>query len=165
MAFYTNSLNFPNLTSKASPVAADIILIADSASGDVPKQATIGSLPFAPLGGATVVNITAATQAMASDTIYFVNYTGGQCVLTLPTAVNSHQGDLIVIIGGESNTTTYQIAQNALQQIRVLNQLTTAGIGGTLTSTTAFDWCVLRCDALAGGLTWAAMTNGNFNGA
>lgn len=164
MAFYTNSLNFPNLTSKATPTTSDIIMIADAAASDIPKQITIGSLPFAPLSGSAVVNVTASTQQLAKDTIYFVNYTGGQCVLTLPTAVNSAQGDLIYVVGGESNTTTFQIAQNALQQIRVLNQLTTAGTGGSLTSTTAFDWVILRCDALAGGLTWAAMTNGNFNG-
>lgn len=164
MAFVTNSLNFPNLTNKSTPVSGDILLIADSAAANALKQITIGTLPFAPVAGALIVNITASTQQLAKDTVYFVNYTGGQCVLTLPTAVNSTQGDFIIIIGGESNTANYQIAQNALQQIRSLNQLTTAGVGGTLTSTTAFDWCILRCDAFTGGLTWAVQTYGNFTG-
>ena len=165
MAFVTNSLNFPNLTVKSTPVSGDILLIADSAASNALKQITIGTLPFAPVAGAAIVNVTTATQQLVKDTVYFVNYTGGQCVLTLPTAVNSVQGDFIIIIGGESNTANYQIAQNALQQIRSLNQLTTAGITGTLTSTTAFDWCILRCDALTGGLTWAVQTYGNFTGA
>lgn len=165
MAFVTNPLNFPNLTVKSTPTTSDVLLISDAAASSALKQVTIGSLPFAPLAGAAIVNVTAATQQLVKDTVYFVNYTGGQCVLTLPTAANSAQGDFILIIGGESNTATFQIAQNALQQIRALNQLTTAGITGSLTSTTFFDWALLRCDAFTGGLTWAVNTNGNFVGA
>lgn len=164
MAFVTNSLNFPNLTNKATPVGADILLIADSAASNALKQCLISSLPFAPLAGGTIVNVTAATQALVKGSIYFVNYTGGTCVLTLPAAASSAQGDEIIVYGGESNTANFQIAQNASQQIRSLNQLTTAGVGGTLTSTTAFDQVILRCDALSGGLTWAATCYGNFTG-
>lgn len=164
MAFYTNSLNFPNLTSKATPIGADILLLADSAAGNIPKQCLVSSLPFVPSAGGLIVNVTAATQALAKDTIYFVNYTGGQCVLTLPAAAGSAQGDYIWIIGGEAASNPFQIAQNASQQIRSLNQLTTAGVSGTFTGTTNFDTVLLRCDALSGGLTWTAFTMGNFNG-
>lgn len=164
MSFYTNSLNFPNLTVKSTPTSSDILLIADAAASNIPKQCTIGSLPFAPVSGASIVNVTASTQALAKDTVYFVNYTGGQCVLTLPAAAGSTQGDFIWVIGGEANTAAFQIASNALQQIRSLNQTTTAGTG-TFTGTTAFDTVLLRCDALTGGLTWSAMTFGNFIGA
>ena len=164
MAFVTNSLNFPNLTSKATPVGADLLMISDSAASSALKQITISSLPFAPAAGATIVNVTAATQALAKDTIYFVNYTGGVCVLTLPAAAGSAQGDFVWIIGGESASNPFQIAQNASQQIRSLNQLTTAGVGGSLTATTNFDSILLRCDALSGGLTWTSFTMGSFNG-
>lgn len=44
MAFYSNTLNFPNLTAKATPVGADKILIADSAAGFQPKQALLSSI-------------------------------------------------------------------------------------------------------------------------
>lgn len=165
MAFVTNSLNFPNLTSKATPTSSDLLLISDAAASSALKQCTIGSLPFAPVAGELIVNVTASTQAMAKNTLYFVNYTGGQCVLTIPAAASSSQGDQIIIIGGEANTAGYQIAQNALQSIRSLNQVTTIGTGGSLTGVTGFEWCVLRCDALTGGLTWTAQLYGIFNGA
>ena len=164
MAFVTNSLNFPNLTSKATPTTSDVLLISDAAASSALKQITIGTLPFAPLAGSAIVNVTASTQAMVKDTTYFVNYTGGACTLTLPAAASSSQGDIIYVRGGEANTAGYIIAQNALQSIRSLNQVTTVGVGGTLTSTTNFDWIILVCDALTGGLTWTCQTYGNFNG-
>lgn len=45
MAFYSNSLNFPNLTVKASPTGSDSVLISDAAAGGIPKQALISTLP------------------------------------------------------------------------------------------------------------------------
>jgi hypothetical protein len=42
--FWTNAINFPNLTAKAVPVAADLIPIADSADTFKPKQITLASL-------------------------------------------------------------------------------------------------------------------------
>lgn len=163
MAFVTNSLNFPNLSVKITPTTSDVLLISDAADSSALKQITVGTLPFAPLSGAAIVNVTAATQQLAKDTVYFVNYTSGVCVLTIPAAVDSVQGDFILIIGGESASNPFQIAVNASQQLRCLDQLTTATTG-TLTATTNFDWALLRCDALSGGLTWTVMTNGNFNG-
>ena len=44
MAFVTNSLNFPNLSTKSTPVAADLLLIADSAASNALKQATLSSI-------------------------------------------------------------------------------------------------------------------------
>lgn len=51
MAFTQDNDGFPNLTVKGSPTAADIVYLADAASGLVPKQATFGSLPFLQLSG------------------------------------------------------------------------------------------------------------------
>lgn len=161
--FVTNSLNFPNLTSKASPVGADILLIADSAAGNAVKQCLISSLPFAPVVGGAIVNVTTSTQQLAKETTYFVNYTGGVCTLTVPTTANSAQGDWILIIGGESASNPFVLGVNATQQFRCLNQTTTVTTG-TLTASTNFDWALLRCDALSGGLTWAAWTNNSFTG-
>jgi hypothetical protein len=163
MAFYSNALDFPNLSSKATPVSADIIMIADSAASDAPKQCTIGSLPFAPISGSTIVNVTGSTQALAVDTTYFVNYVGGACTLTLPSG--AAQGAFIDIIGGEAATAGFIIAQLALQSIRVIDQITTVGTGGTLTAANTFNSISLRCDALSGGLTWTATkTMGSFAG-
>lgn len=164
MAFYSNSLNFPNLTVKGSPVGADTILIADSAGGGAPKQALISTLPFAPLGGSTIVNVTSATQAMAIDTTYFVNYVGGACTLTLPSAASSSQGAFIAIRGGESAVAAFVLASNASQQMRMLGNLTTA-TSGTLTADGIYDSITLECNSLSGGLVWNVVnTMGSFNG-
>ena len=154
MAFVSNPLNFANLTAKGAPVGADLLLLADSAAAGAIKQTLISSLPFAPLAGAAIVNVTAATQAMAIDTIYYVNYNAGVCTLTIPTAASSTQGAFIGIIGGEDASDPFVLAQAANQQIRMVDQLTTAGVGGTLTADNIFCSCFLRCNSLAGGLVW-----------
>jgi hypothetical protein len=163
MAFVTNSLDFPNLTNKATPIGADIILLADSASGNAVKQTTISALPFAPATGTAVVNVTSATQALAINTTYFVNYAGGVCTLTLPAG--AAQGSLIWIIGGESISNAFVIAQLASQSIRIIDQITTVGVGGSLTAVNKFNSILLHCDDAAGtGLFWSAFTMGSWNG-
>lgn len=156
MAFYSNSLNFPNLTSKATPVGADIIMIGDSAAGNIPKQCLISSLPFAPSAGLSIVNVTAATQALAKNSCYFVNYTGGACTLTLPAAGSSTQGDEIEVIGGESATNPFVLAANASQQFRMVDQTTTATTG-TLTAVTNYASLLMRCSSFSGGLVWTVV--------
>lgn len=163
MAFYSNALDFPNLTVKGTPTTSDILMIADAAASNVPKQITIGSLPFAPLAGGAVVNVTSATQAMAVDTTYIVNYAGGVCTLTLPST--AAQGSFINIIGGESISNAYVIAQNASQTIRVIDQITTTGVGGSLTAANKFNSIALVCDDASGNNAWSAVrTMGSFAG-
>lgn len=164
-SFWTNALDFPNLSVKGSPIGADSIIIADSTTSPAgePKQALISTLPFAPLGGSTTVNVTGSTQAMAIDTTYYVNYTGGACTLTLPSG--APQGAIITIVGGEANTAGYIVAQLASQTIRCLDKLTTSGVSGTLTGVTGFETLVLRCDDASAGHAWTATTFGSFSGA
>lgn len=164
MAFYSNALNFPNLTNKASPTSSDIILIADAAASNIPKQCTIGSLPFAPAAGGSIVNVTASTQAMAIDTTYIVNYTGGVCTLTLPTAVTSTQGAFIKIRGGEAASNPFVIAANASQQMRMVDQTTTATTG-TLTAYNIYCDIDLECTSASNGLMWKVVHSmGSFAG-
>lgn len=165
MAFVGNPINFPQLTAKASPIGADILLMADSADANKLKQCLISALPFAPAGGWLISNVTLATQAMVKNTIYFNNYTGGVCTLTLPLAASSAQGDMVWIQGGQSASNPFVIGQNALQSIINLGSATTVGVGGTITMADIRGSILLRCDALAGGLTWAVVGNyGNFAG-
>lgn len=71
MAFFNNALNFPNLTSKATPVGADLVIIADSAAANALKQATVSSIQSA--GGAgSLVKIASATGSNAA-TVNFDN--------------------------------------------------------------------------------------------
>jgi hypothetical protein len=44
MATPQNSIGFPNLTVKSTPVGADLILLADSASSNTVVQATVTSV-------------------------------------------------------------------------------------------------------------------------
>ena len=71
MTFVGNSLNFANLTSKATPVGADKVMIADSAAGNAIKQATVSSI----LSGASAGALTfiASVTASASATVDFSN--------------------------------------------------------------------------------------------
>jgi hypothetical protein len=151
---YSNALNLFNLTTKATPVSGDLLALGDSAVTGVPlKQCTVGSLPFAPIGGSTVFNVTTATQAMVIDAKYFVNYTGGACTLTLPTAASSIQGAYVQIRGGEANTAGYVIVLNSGQTIRMFGNVTTVTTG-SLTVPGNFDSLTIECDATSGGLTW-----------
>jgi hypothetical protein len=164
MAFYSNALNFPNLSVKSVPVSGDIILIADSAASNIPKQTTVGDLAST-LSAGNIVNVTASTQAMSINTTYVVNYTGGACTLTLPSAVSSAQGSFVRVIGGQANTAGFVIAQNASQQINVDNQITTAGVSGSLTSATSTAVITLESSNATGGLVYSAISSiGNFSG-
>lgn len=68
-----NSLNFPNLTTKTTPVTGDIGLIADSAASNVIKQATLGTFPGIPAGsflagGALIAAMPGALSITNSNT-------------------------------------------------------------------------------------------------
>jgi len=154
MSFVSSSVGFPGLSVKSVPVSGDLLLIADSAAGNALKQITVGTLPFAPAGGAAFVNVTSATQAMAINTRYFVNYTGGQCVLTLPTVASTTQNSFVEIIGGAANTVGFQIAQLATQLVLFLAGTTTTGTGGSLTSPGPYDSIMLMCTQNSGFTTW-----------
>lgn len=92
-AFITDSINFPNLTTKVTPTTSDILLIADAAASNASKQVTVGSLPFAPSsltvpvtptnGGTGVSNPTAHTIPVAegSSNFTFLALTNGQLLI------------------------------------------------------------------------------------
>lgn len=153
-AVYSNALGLFNLTTKSTPIGADLVPLGDSAVTGVPlKQATISSiLAIAEQG--LVTNVTASTQAMVINTTYYVNYAGGVCTLTLPTAGSSgSQGVWVQIRGGESNTAGYVIALNTNQTIRFFGSSTTTS-SGSLTMPGNFGSIRIECDATSGGLTW-----------
>lgn len=82
-----------------------------------------------------------ASQSMSTNMGYFVVSPGGAVVLTLPAT--SVQGDVIQV--ALDGATSFQIAQNAGQSIVLGNQTTTAGTGGSLTSTQQGDTVRLVC--------------------
>lgn len=71
MAFITNALNFPNLTTKSSPTTSDLVMIADAAASNALKQCTIAQLlAAASSGGLTLI---ASVTASNSATVNFDN--------------------------------------------------------------------------------------------
>jgi len=101
-----------------------------------------GSITLNALGGGlswTVV--TGTTQSAVSNNGYIAN-NAGQVTVTLPAT--SSVGDMIAVTG-INNATGWKIAQNAGNQIFFGNTNTTAGTGGSLTSTSTRDTVFLLC--------------------
>lgn len=96
-----------------------------------------GMLPsFQPFSGVLTWNtITSANnvQQIVKENGY-ISTGGVLCTLLLPAAASI--GDTFKVTGFSA---LWQIQQNALQSIYLGSQVTTAGIGGTLTSTNALD--------------------------
>lgn len=92
-------------------------------------------------GGLTWSVVTGTTQAAAVNNGYIAN-NAGQVVITLPAV--SAVGD-IVSATGINNATGWKIAQNAGNQVFFGTTSTTAGAGGSLTSTATRDAIQLLC--------------------
>jgi len=90
-------------------------------------------------GGVTWTNIS-ANQALVPNN--GVNCTGG-AALSLSLPATSSVGDVIEI--ALDGSTSWTITQAANQQIRIGNQTTTLGAGGSLASTAQGDWIRLVC--------------------
>lgn len=85
--------------------------------------------------------VTGTTQAAAVNNGYIAN-NAGQVTVTLPST--SAVGD-IVAVTGINNATGWKVAQNAGNQIFFGTSNTTAGTGGSLTSTATRDAVTLLC--------------------
>jgi hypothetical protein len=92
-------------------------------------------------GGLTWTVVTGTTQAGVASNGYIAN-NAGQVVVTLPAT--SAVGDTIAVTG-INNATGWKVAQNAGNQIFFGNTNTTAGTGGSLTSTATRDVVWLVC--------------------
>lgn len=97
-------------------------------------------------------NIT-ASQALASGNGYFCVSPGGALSLSLPAV--SAVGDTIEV--ALDGATSFAITQGAGQQIKMGNAATTAGVGGSLTSTQQGD--TLRMVCRTANLLWVVMSS------
>ena len=96
-------------------------------------------------------NVASGTQALAVNQGYITNNGASLVTYTLP--VTAAQGTEIGIAGFSSGGWT--IAQNASQLIHFGNQVTTTGVGGSLSSTNAFDQVQLLC--VVANTTWVVL--------
>lgn len=92
-------------------------------------------------GGLTWTVVTGTTQAAAVNNGYIAN-NAGQVAVTLPAT--SAVGD-VVAVTGINNATGWKVAQNAGNQIFFGSSSTTAGTGGSLTSTATRDTVFMLC--------------------
>lgn len=128
-----NSSNLTQLATKSVPTTSDLVSISDAAAGGIPKQATIGSIPFSP-GQITTENLalisivstgipgmfanaqsTTQTQSMASQlntNVLFVPFyvsrsytvTGGKFLTTVGVAASTvTMGIYAATVGGTFN--------------------------------------------------------------
>jgi len=101
-------------------------------------------------GGGTSWQLISANQALVAGEGYFVDTTGGAITLSLPAT--AALGDSFKIYNlSPANQVT--ISQGAGQQIRIASAATTAGAGGSLTTTAAGDSLEIVC----------SVANNNFN--
>lgn len=111
----------------------------------------------APTGGSWAggvsswVDVTGTTQAMAVNTGYIAD-NAGLVTMTLPAT--AAQGTVLSVAGNGAGG--WRIAQNALQSIKIGNQQTTVGVGGSLSSTNANDQLQLLC--VVANTTWVTMS-------
>jgi len=109
------------------------------------------SITIEAAGAHDVWEVISASQTMDPDTSYICAGGGALALLLPPTAA---VGDMIgVLLAG---STSWQITQGAGQQIRYGADLTTAGAGGSITSTSQGDALSLVC--IVADTEWAVVS-------
>lgn len=111
-------------------------------TGDAPMFASIPTL--------NIVNVTAATQAMAVGTSYVANAAASTVVFTLPAT--AAQGDRMEIVGNGPGG--WQINQNASQSIKLATQSSVTGVAGFVASTSRYDSVELYCVVAGASTIW-----------
>lgn len=102
-------------------------------------------------------NVISSSQALAVDNAYICVAPGGALSLALPAV--SNLGDTIEIV--LNGATSWQITQGDGQSIRIGLDITTTGVGGSVSSTEQGDWIRLVCQTA--NTAWLACSDtGNF---
>lgn len=111
MAFVSNMLNFPNLTSKASPVGADLIMIADSAASNAVKQATISSILAASTsGGLVFLGTGTASNSTSVDFPNFLSSTYDNYLVMVENYQPVSTSTILTLLVGTGAGPTYQVS-------------------------------------------------------
>jgi hypothetical protein len=146
-------------------LGAGNVLIGTTSSDPVAASLTAGTgISISSLSGSISISTTSAPTGwvdqtttpvtMTANTGYTSDAGATQIVLTLPTAANI--GDKVEINGKGSGL--WQIAQAASQQIFYGDVSTTAGTGGSITSTLQYDCITLRALTSGATSTWVVVS-------
>lgn len=107
------------------------------------------SAQFAPTGS-QITNVNQATSSAALSANHRYATNNGASLVTYTLPVSPTIGDTYIIIGGSSGGWT--VAQNASQQIHLGSSATTAGVGGSISSSNQYD-CVSVTNVAANTFT------------
>ena len=153
--------------------SGDLVMFLEGNSGGAvgPDPAT-GIVDVVGAGGVTVVGnpgthtltITVSGEGMTWNTItasqmlvvnngYICISPGGALALQLP-AVSSLGDEIKIVLDG---STSFSVTQGAGQSIRLANAVTTAGAGGSLTTTQQGDTLLLVCQTA--NLKWNVLSS------
>lgn len=135
-------------TGSAIPVANTLNVLGDGST-----ISTTGSGSTITISAGGTWNVISSSQALVRRESYICVAPGGALSLSLP--VTSSVGDLIeVTLDG---ATSFTITQGAGQQIRMGSLSTTAGVGGSLTSTAQGDTVRMVCSVA--DLKWNVLSS------
>lgn len=151
--------------------SGDVLFLQGNSGGAVPPDGS-GIIHVVGAGGTTVVgnigtntltitvsgsgmtwNTIAASQMLAVNNGYICVSPGGALALLLP-AVSALGDEITVTLDG---STSFSITQGAGQQIRFGSLATTAGVGGSITTTQQGDTITLVCQTA--NLKWNAISS------
>jgi hypothetical protein len=140
-----------NVGGAVGPDAGNIVFVLGAGNLSVSGNPATHTLTITD-SGVTGWQKISASQTLAVNTGYFC--TGGATLALLLPAVSSVGDTIDVVLVG---STAWQITQGAGQQIKIGNQSTTAGVGGSLHSTQQGDTISMVC--LNANLTWVVISS------
>lgn len=134
------------------PDASHNINILGSGGVTVAGNPGTNTLTISVSGAGMTWSTISSSQALAVNNGYICIAPGGALALSLPAV--SARGDIIeVTLDG---ATSFSITQGAGQSIRIGNQSTTAGVGGSLTTTQQGDSLRIVCQTA--NLKWNVLS-------
>ena len=134
-------------------IGGDPVLATITAGSGISIVNGPGTITIAATSGTFGWQIISASQTLAVDTGYVCVSPGGALALALP-AISAVGTIIEVTLDG---ATSFQITQGAGQQIRDGNLSTTAGVGGSLTSTQQGDSLRMVCSVA--NLKWNVLSS------
>lgn len=132
-------------------VGADPVIANITAGAGINIANGPGSITISTAGAGFNWQVVNANQVAAADQGFFTNAAG---VVQIALPAVSAVGDTFQVAAMSAGG--WQITQGAGQQIRMGNQTTTAGAGGSLASSAIGDWVTLVCNVA--NTNWMAIS-------